>query len=83
MTENIIINNIVVEAVVKTQDEMRALYQQDLEMATRKPYKKGNTITIPFGKAGCVTYTKRLREKRLVRKVWRGGILRSTCVCHI
>lgn len=83
MTENIIINNIVVEAVVKTVDEMNNLYRQDLDMATRKPYRKGESIIVPFGKSGFTTYTKRLREKRIVRKVWRHGILRSICVCHI
>lgn len=83
MTETLVVNNVEMAVQVKTQEEMNALYRQDVEMASRTPYRKGDSIVVPFGKAGCVTYTKRLNGTRLVRKVWRGNVLKHTCVCHL
>jgi len=73
MTETLVVNNVEMQVVVKTLEEMRTLEAQDREMASGF-YTKGNTRVYQFGKAGCVTYGLRLREKRLVRKVWRDGV---------
>src|SRR5690606_34397975 len=82
MVEKMVINNVELDVEVVSMDKMNVLYQQDMDMA-KGSYKKGNTIVVQFGKSGFTTYSKRLNGRRIVRKVWINGILRSTCVCHI